>query len=152
MQLGFASPAGGSPGGTTEETGIETPRCQIPERAELERGETTRKGRRKTTKKQKPHRAWILCVTPVCWQTSAELQHWGDCAARLRLIPLAQFQRNSGQAPLSSQIQPGRSARRTHSRPATPVLRSLHFSAGSGGFSDFLQVIRSVPGGIPMSF
>lgn len=97
------------------ETGIE-----IPEAAELERGETTQKGRRKTTKKQKPPRAWILCVIPVCWQTSAEPQHWEDCAARLQLSPLAQFQRNKGQAPLSSQIQPRRSACRTHSIP--PVL------------------------------
>lgn len=98
------------------ETGIEISQCQIPEGAGLDRGETTQKGRRKTTKKQKPHRVWILCVIPVCWQTSAEPQHWGDCAAQLWLIPLAQFQRNNGQAPLSSQIQPGRSACRTHSQ------------------------------------
>lgn len=109
-------------------------------------------GRRKTTKKQKsPRSLGFVCNPCVLANFSRAPTLGGLCS----LIPLAQFQRNKGQGPLSSQIQPHRSACRTHS--ILPVLcLTPQFSISvletencliSFGFSG-----GSVPGGILVSF
>lgn len=121
---------------------------EIPEGAELERGETTQKRKEENNKETKNPTEPGFCVL-------ANFSRAPTLGGLCSLIPLAQFQRNKGQAPLSSQIQPRRSACRTHS--ILPVLcLTPEFSVSvlerENCLISFGLSGGSVPGGILMSF